>query len=290
MKRFINPFTDMAFKRLFGQDKHKNILMGFLNTLFEGELKIEDITYEDKEQVGEDDDSRTIIFDILCTTKEGEHIIVEMQNRSQPNFKERSIYYMSSAIINQGHKGNWDYEIKAVYGVFFMNFISTAIKPRLRNDVVFAYKDSGEQFSDKMRMVYITIPLMTKKEDECVNNFERWIYVMKNMEHLTEIPYKDIIAEMLNFEEVADYESLKGDARRKYERDLKRYRDNLSCIQGAREEGLAEGIAEGREEGRMEGRKEEKRQIALALKQSNVSINIITNCTGLTPDEIAQLN
>jgi predicted transposase/invertase (TIGR01784 family) len=290
MKRFINPFTDMAFKRLFGQDKHKNILMGFLNTLFEGELKIEDITYEDKEQVGEDDDSRTIIFDILCTTKEGEHIIVEMQNRSQPNFKERSIYYMSSAIINQGLKGNWDYDIKAVYGVFFMNFISTAIKPRLRNDVVFAYKDSGEQFSDKMRMVYITIPLMTKKEDECVNNFERWIYVMKNMEHLTEIPYKDIIAEMLNFEEVADYESLKGDARRKYERDLKRYRDNLSCIQGAREEGLAEGIAEGREEGRMEGRKEEKRQIALALKQSNVSINIITNCTGLTPDEIAQLN
>jgi predicted transposase/invertase (TIGR01784 family) len=290
MKRFINPFTDMAFKRLFGQDKHKNILMGFLNTLFEGELKIEDITYEDKEQVGEDDDSRTIIFDILCTTKEGEHIIVEMQNRSQPNFKERSIYYMSSAIINQGHKGNWDYDIKAVYGVFFMNFISTAIKPRLRNDVVFAYKDSGEQFSDKMRMVYITIPLMTKKEDECVNNFERWIYVMKNMEHLTEIPYKDIIAEMLNFEEVADYESLKGDARRKYERDLKRYRDNLSCIQGAREEGIAEGIAEGREEGLKEGRKEEKRQIALALKKSNVSINIITDCTGLTPDEIARLN
>jgi predicted transposase/invertase (TIGR01784 family) len=263
----------MAFKRIFGQERHKSILISFLNTLFEGELKITDLKYLDKEQVG-DDDSRTIIFDIYCTTDSGEHVIVEMQNRSQPNFKERSIYYMSSAIVNQGRKGYWDYDVKAVYGIFFMNFISNAIKPRLRNDVVFAYKDSGEQFSDKMRMVYITLPLMTKKETECDNNFERWIYVMKNMEQLTEIPYKQIIAEMLNFEEVADYESLKGDARRKYERDLKRYRDNLSCINGAREEGAKEALY----------------KVALSLKKNNVPITTIASSTGLTPEQIAALN
>jgi predicted transposase/invertase (TIGR01784 family) len=278
MKRFINPFTDMSFKRIFGQEEHKSILISFLNTLFEDEIIIEDLKYMDKEQVGDDDDSRTIIFDIYCTTNTGEHVIVEMQNRSQPNFKERSIYYMSSAIVNQGRKGYWDYDVKAVYGVFFMNFISSAIKPRLRNDVVFAYKDTGEQFSDKMRMIYITIPLMTKKEDECVNNFERWIYVMKNMEHLTEIPYKQILSEMLNFEEVADYESLKGDARRKYERDLKRYRDNLSCINGAREQGREEGF------------KNAVYKIALSLKKNNAPIELIVSSTGLTPEQIASLN
>jgi predicted transposase/invertase (TIGR01784 family) len=282
MKRFINPFTDMSFKRIFGQEEHKSILISFLNTLFEDEIIIEDLKYMDKEQVGDEDDSRTIIFDIYCTTNTGEHVIVEMQNRSQPNFKERSIYYMSSAIVNQGRKGYWDYDVKAVYGVFFMNFISSAIKPRLRNDVVFAYKDTGEQFSDKMRMIYITIPLMTKKEDECVNNFERWIYVMKNMEHLTEIPYKQILSEMLNFEEVADYESLKGDARRKYERDLKRYRDNLSCINGAREQG--------RQEGRQEGFKNAVYKIALSLKKNNAPIELIVSSTGLTPEQIASLN
>jgi predicted transposase/invertase (TIGR01784 family) len=282
MKRFINPFTDMSFKRIFGQEEHKSILISFLNTLFEDEIIIEDLKYMDKEQVGDEDDSRTIIFDIYCTTNTGEHVIVEMQNRSQPNFKERSIYYMSSAIVNQGRKGYWDYDVKAVYGVFFMNFISSAIKPRLRNDVVFAYKDTGEQFSDKMRMIYITIPLMTKKEDECVNNFERWIYVMKNMEHLTEIPYKQILSEMLNFEEVADYESLKGEARRKYERDLKRYRDNLSCINGAREQG--------RQEGRQEGFKNAVYKIALSLKKNNAPIELIVSSTGLTPEQIASLN
>lgn len=268
----------MSFKRIFGQEEHKSILISFLNTLFEDEIIIEDLKYMDKEQVGDEDDSRTIIFDIYCTTNTGEHVIVEMQNRSQPNFKERSIYYMSSAIVNQGRKGYWDYDVKAVYGVFFMNFISSAIKPRLRNDVVFAYKDTGEQFSDKMRMIYITIPLMTKKEDECVNNFERWIYVMKNMEHLTEIPYKQILSEMLNFEEVADYESLKGDARRKYERDLKRYRDNLSCINGAREQG------------RQEGFKNAVYKIALSLKKNNAPIELIVSSTGLTPEQIASLN
>jgi hypothetical protein len=58
----------MSFKRIFGQEEHKSILISFLNTLFEDEIIIEDLKYMDKEQVGDEDDSRTIIFDIYCTT------------------------------------------------------------------------------------------------------------------------------------------------------------------------------------------------------------------------------
>jgi predicted transposase/invertase (TIGR01784 family) len=101
---------------------------------------------------------------------------------------------------------------------------------------------------------------------------------MKNMEHLTEIPYKQILSEMLNFEEVADYESLKGEARRKYERDLKRYRDNLSCINGAREQGREEGF------------RNAVYKIALSLKKNNAPIELIVSSTGLTPEQIASLN
>ena len=107
-----------------------------------------------------------------------------MQNRMQSNFKERSIYYLSRAIINQGRVGNeWKFEIKAVYGVFLMNFIIDK-NIKLRTDVILSDRETGELFSDKFREIFIALPLFNKNEEECETNFERWIYILNNMETL----------------------------------------------------------------------------------------------------------
>ncbi|MGM9687847.1 MAG: PD-(D/E)XK nuclease family transposase, partial [Alloprevotella sp.] len=98
MGRYINPFTDIGFKMLFGQELSKPLLIDFLNNLLKGERKIDDITFLDKEQTAVFEDDRSLIYDILCKTGDGEKIIVEMQNRGQSFFKKRSIYYVSEAI------------------------------------------------------------------------------------------------------------------------------------------------------------------------------------------------
>lgn len=106
MGNFINPFTDEGFKRIFGQKISKPILLTFLNTLLEGEYHIVDLKYLDKEQLGIADEDRSLIYDIYCEVDGGDHIVVEMQNKSQPYFKNRSIYYISRSIAMQGERGS----------------------------------------------------------------------------------------------------------------------------------------------------------------------------------------
>ena len=91
------------------------IYLAFLNSLLEGERHVVDLQYLDKEKIGIYDGDRSLIYDVLCKTDSGEYIIVEMQNKSQPYFKNRSIYYSARSIIEQGERGSeWEYDIKAV--------------------------------------------------------------------------------------------------------------------------------------------------------------------------------
>lgn len=124
MGRFINPFTDYGFKKIFGQEISKDLLIDFLNDLLKGERVITDLTFLNNEQLPEWEDARALIYDIHCTTDTGEKIIVEMQNKSQAYFRERALFYLSHAVTRQGQRGDWMFDIKAVYGVFFMNFCS----------------------------------------------------------------------------------------------------------------------------------------------------------------------
>jgi predicted transposase/invertase (TIGR01784 family) len=175
MERFVNPFTDYGFKRIFGQEISKDLLIDFLNVLLEGERHITDLQFMDKEQISDSIDSRGIIYDVYCSTDTGEKIIVEMQNRAQDCFKERALYYLSNAIIRQGERGtHWKYEIAAVYGVFLMNFQLEKETAVIRRDIILANRETHEQFTDKMRFIFIELSSFKKEEYECDNNYERF--------------------------------------------------------------------------------------------------------------------
>lgn len=121
MGKFINPFTDFGFKKIFGQEISKDLLIDFLNDLLVGERVITDLTFLNNEQLPELKDDRGVIYDIYCTTDTGEKIIVEMQNKSQAFFKERALYYLSKAILRQGEVGHeWKFDIKSsVWGLLY---------------------------------------------------------------------------------------------------------------------------------------------------------------------------
>ena len=314
MGRFINPFTDMGFKRIFGQEVSKNLLIDFLNDLLEGEKRIVNITFLDKEQPGITVDDRSCIYDIYCENENGEKFIVEMQNRGHQNFKERAIYYLSKSISNQGEKGGkWLFDLKAVYGVFFMNFHLESRQTRFRTDVSLCDLRTNEPFSDKMRFIFLDLPAFTKDEESCETDFERWIYILKNMEILQRMPFKARKSVLEELERLSELAAFSKEDRERYDESVKIYRDNLATEQWALEmgekKGLEKGIQIGREKGIQIGRNEgiqigreegiqigqekgtqtERLKNARGMKTAGIAPELIARITGLSMEEIQKL-
>ena len=282
MASFINPFSDVGFKTIFGQEVSKDLLIDFLNDLLVDEKKITDITFLDKEIVPEYTGDRGAIYDIYCSTEVGEHFIVEMQNSQQVHFRNRALYYLSRVIALQGERGAvWQFDLKAVYGVFFVNFHLGDAPHQLRADVVLANRDTHEQFSDKLRFIFIELPSFIKKEEECETDFERWIYVLKNMETLKKLPFKARKAVFEKLEKIVDIASLSKEEREKYDESIKIYRDHLAVEAYSEQKGRREGLKE--------GRREEKIEIARNFKADGIPVNVIAKNTGLSAAEIEQL-
>ena len=294
MANYINPFTDIGFKRIFGQELSKPLLIDFLNNLLIGEKRIVNLKFLDKELPPVFVDDRSLIYDIYCELDDNEKIIVEMQNCEQSFFKRRSIYYVSEAIARQGEKGpEWQYDIKGVYLIAFLNFRRPDIGEEFRTDVMLMNKKSKEIFSDKLRLVYLQLPLFEKGVDECENDFDRWIYVLKNMETIKRLPWAAQNSVFQKLAEIADVSSLTKEERLHYDEALRKYRDTLCVLESAEQRGLkkgrAEGLAEGRAEGLAKGRAEGRLEIARNMKADGMSIELIQKYSGLSPEEIAKL-
>jgi predicted transposase/invertase (TIGR01784 family) len=222
---YIYPLTDTGFKVIFGTPKNKRLLIDFLNCLLKGEQTIVDIEYTDKEQVSDVREERDIIYDIFCKTDKGEYVIVEMQRQRQSNFIERTIYYAARALSRQGKRGRWNYDIKTVYCVAFMNFMIEKFGDNLCTDAELTIKGSNEQLSPVLRLFYIQLPLAKEEENaEYVTSLKSWTYILHNMEALNLPRYSD--NKIFNYlKEVTDVAALSPEQRRRYERDLTNYWD-----------------------------------------------------------------
>lgn len=293
MGKYINPFTDIGFKRIFGQELSRPLLLDFLNNLLKGERVIEEITFLDKEQPAEFEHGRSLIYDIFCKTDSGEHIIVEMQNREQPYFKKRSIYYTAEAIARQGERGvDWRYSISAVYFVGFLNFRLDDIGEKFRTDVALMDIEERKLFSGDMRMIFLQLPYF-QKEEECTDNFERWIYVLKHMEALNRLPWtaKDPIFERLA--QISEISALTRDERIKYDAAIRYYRDNAHALEDAEEvgerKGWKRGHAAGVQQGMQQGMQQGFIETAKKLKAMGMSTSDIHIVTGLLPEDIDKL-
>ena len=282
MGKFVNPFTDIGFKRIFGQEVSKPLLLDFLNCLLKGERNITDLQFLDKEQPADYRDDRSLIYDIFCLTDTGEKIIVEMQNKEQPHFADRCLYYYSQAVSRQGERGaDWDYQIDAVYLVAFVNFNMEGLSNNFRTDVVLMNKQRGIPFSDKERFIFLQLPVFKKEADECRDDFERWIYVLKNMEILDRMPWaaKDSVFHRLA--EIGEVSNMTKYERLKYDAALRHYRDTLNVMRSAEDKGRQQGLTEGRQQANI--------QTAKNLLTMGLSVDQIAKATGLSCEEVMKL-
>ena len=139
----------------------------------------------------------------------------------------------------------------------------------------------------------LQLPLFNKEADECENEFERWIFVLKNMETLTRLPWAAQNAVFKKLEDITDEAALSKLERMKYEEGLRKYRDTISVLQGAREEGYAEGYAEAYAkayvEGYVEGRNQRSFEIAKKMLLGGMDEATVMEMTGLTKEDINQI-
>ncbi len=301
-ERYINPHTDFGFKRLFGSEFNKELLISFLNAMFHGEQNVQDITYLNSEQLGERTDARRAIFDVYCTNDKGERFIVEMQNVYQEFFKDRTIYYSTFPIREQAQRGgDWDFHLNPVYTIGLLNFnFAEGLQNarRWHHEVKLMEVDTHEVFYDKLTYIYVEIPKFDKTEGELVTMYDKWMFVLKNLSRLMDRPATLQERVFTRLFEQAEISKFNPQELKSYEDSVNAYRDIVNAIKTAEKkkyaegkaEGMAKGMAKGRAEGRAEGERKKTLEIAKVMLQKGMTPKAVGDITGLTEEEIASLN
>ena len=313
--------TDFGFKRIFGTDPNKELLINFLNSLFDGEEVIKDVKYLNSENVGDVYTERKAIFDVYCENEQGEKFIVEMQNAYQTYFKDRSLFYSTFPIREQAPKGSdWNFCLKKVYVVALLNY-KMSDKAFDSTDTIhtIALMDTktNKVFNAKLMFKYVEVGRFDKTDEELTSLSDKWMYVLKNLSRLDNRPSslrEKIFTKLFDAAAIARFST---NELREYEDSLKAYRDIKNSLDTAKEEGRAEGReegraegreegrakgreegrkegrAEGREEGRAEGREEGRAEgIAMVAKMmyaKGIDVDVIASMTGMAIDKIKAL-
>ena len=275
--KYLNPFTDFGFKKIFGEEESKPLLIDFLNALLPQTDKIVDLTFKNNEQLGQTDLDRKAIYDIYCENEKGEKFIVELQKAKQNYFKERTIYYSTFPIREQAEKGEWNYSLKAVYCIGILDFIfdDYEIEPE-KSEVVHTINlknQNGKLFYEKLTYIYLEMPNFKLEESQLKTRLDKWLYFIKYLEDFQTIPKifsDEVFSQAFEKAELAKFGQLEL---ANYENSLKIYRDLKGVIETAYDEGKLEG----------------KLEIAKSLKKLGVSIETIIEASGLTRDEIEKL-
>ena len=286
LSRYINIYTDFAFKKVFGTEANKDLLISFLNQLMglTGDSEITDVTYLNPEQLGDNINERRAVYDVYCSTGNGEHFIVEMQKAKQDHFKDRALYYSSFAIREQGTKGSilkpWDYKLMPVYVVGILNFVMDEDDEEVITRVTLK-DDRNREFNKNLQFIFIEMPKFTKEETELKTFLDKWLYVIKNISRLDDKPQaltEGIFKKLFDVAEISQFSKLD---RAEYEESLKVFWDFTNVLSTAERKGRAEG--------RAEGERDEKLRNAKKMKQKGLSSEDIAEITGLTKDEIENL-
>lgn len=245
-ERYISLLTDFGFKRIFGTDLNKDLLINFLNSLFNGEEVIKDVKYLNSENVGDVFTERKAIFDVYCENEQGEKFIVEMQNAYQTFFKDRSLFYSTFPIREQAPKGSdWNFCLKKVYVVALLNFkMSDEAFDASDTIHTIALMDTktNKVFNAKLMFKYVEVGRFDKTDEELTSLSEKWMFVLKNLSRLNNRPSslrEKIFSRLFDAAAIARFTPIEL---REYEDSLKAYRDIKNSLDTAEAKGREEGI------------------------------------------------
>ncbi|PTS97230.1 hypothetical protein DBR11_17595, partial [Pedobacter sp. HMWF019] len=305
--KYVDPLVDLSFKRIFSVDKNRDLLIAFLNEVFKGRKRIVDLVYNKNEHHGNNNKEGSAIFDLLCTGDQGEKILIEVQNGRPVNFKMRAIFYTSRLISEQAPKGEmdkWKYDITEVY---FLAILDEKLKvgEEYFQDICLCNRKTREIFYEGLGYTFIELSNFVKSVDELESDLDRWLYSLKYLGEMDDMPLQlqnnAVFEKLYN---IAEYSNMTPEEQEIYDRELKRKWDNEAVKEQQRldfEEGLKRSRVEGEELGKEIGveigkeigveigKVEKAIEIALSLKKMRLSNEQISEATGLSAEEIANL-
>jgi predicted transposase/invertase (TIGR01784 family) len=257
---YFNPYTDFGFKKLFGEEGSKDLLIDFLNQLLPPQHQIAELTFKNTENLPGTKIERKAFFDIYCDSKTGEKFIVEMQKAKAEYFKDRALFYTSFPIREQAPKGDWDFQLLPIYFIAILDFEydkdDKYVKMRkFMRDVCLKDQD-GDIFYANLWFKFLQMPLFKKRADQLETHFDKWLYFLKHLESFDNIPA--ILNEPIFNKgfEIAKLAHLSPTQYEQYQKSLLQYMEVKNITDTAFKDGKAEGLAEGKAEGLTEGKKE----------------------------------
>ncbi len=273
--KYISLLTDFGFKRVFGTEPNKAILIDFLNTLLPPHHQIQNLTFKHTEKLGNTPIDRKAIFDIYCQAENGDRFIVEIQKAKQNFFKDRSVYYSTFPIQEQALQGEWDFNLTPVYTVGVLDFIFDDHKDDETIVHIVQLKNQNcDVFYDKLKFIYIELPKFKKTIDQLETHLDKWLYILRNLANLSDPPPESLqenaFNELFEVAAIANFSRTEQDS---YQDSLKYYRDMNNIVDTARQEGKEEGIEVGIERGRL-------------TERSNILLSLLPRTVGELPDEI----
>jgi predicted transposase/invertase (TIGR01784 family) len=292
--RYVNPYTDFGFKKLFGEEGSIDLLIDFLNGFLPIQHKIVHLSFTNTERLGTTAAERRAVFDLHCEDEKGGKFIVEMQKAKMKFFKDRAVFYSTFPIREQAEKGEWNLRLKPVYCVAILDFTFDDEQEDKECISNIQLKDQYcRVFYDKLTYIFIEMPRFQKGENELDDHVDKWLYFLKNLENFEDIP--EILKEEVFIKgfEIAEIANFTPHQLAEYEESLKIYRDLKGVIDTSYEEGIEEGIQIGEERGLQKGEKiglrKGKIEMARTMKKSGAPTAKIALYTGLSTDEINRL-
>jgi predicted transposase/invertase (TIGR01784 family) len=260
MSTYFNPYTDFGFKKLFGEEGSKDLLIDFLNQLLPPQHQIAELTFKNTEHLSDAKGERTAFFDIYCDSKTGKKFVVEMQKAKAEYFKDRAIFYTSFPIRNQAKKGKWNFKLLPIYFIAILDFEYDEDDENFKlrkfmRDVCLKDQD-GDIFYDKLWFKFLQMPLFKKRADELETHFDKWLYFLKHLASFDHIPA--ILNEPIFCKgfEIAKLAHLNPNQHEQYQKSLLQYMEVKNVTDTAFKEGRIQGKAEGLAEGEAKGKAE----------------------------------
>jgi predicted transposase/invertase (TIGR01784 family) len=274
--QFVDVKTDIAFKKIFGSDQHKDILIGFLNAVLEleGDRRIKSVTLKNPWQPPDIPILKETILDIRAVDNRGISFIVEMQVKDTNFFDKRAMYYTAKAYTSQIKKGENYPKLNQVIFIGILDFNSFEGDSYLTRHLILNRETMKQDLRD-LEFNFIELKKFNKQEEELDSIIEKWLYFIKNAESLTMIPKS--AAEIPELNEAYTLAAMNAWT----EEELEIY-EYWQIRDAADMYGMEEQFGKGKLEGKLEG----KIEIALEMIKDGELNDKIRKYTSLTDEEI----
>ncbi|QGT16110.1 Rpn family recombination-promoting nuclease/putative transposase [Wolbachia pipientis] len=292
LSKFLDARNDIAFRRIFGTEKNKDILIHFLNDILglTDDNKIKDVSFLSPIQDPVIASQKQSIVDVLCVDSTGIKTIIEMQVAKTTGFEKRAQYYAAKAYSSQADVGDQYHDLKEIIFIAIADCILFPDKSEYKSKHTIRDEDTNEHDLKDFYFIFIELPKFPKtKEDQLSSIVEKWVYFFRYADETSEEELERIIGSDLiikrAYEELNRFNWSEKEFIA-YEQEIKRIRDEQAVLAQKLDDATAKGILIGHEK----GRKEREIEVAKNLLKAGVSIDIIAQTTGLTANEIKDLS